>query len=1544
MGSIDFRKIRTIRGSASNGFEELCCQLAAEEPSHEGARFVRNGTPDGGVECYWSRPDGSENGYQAKYFFTIGDKQWAQLDESVETALSAHPGLTHYTICLPIDLPDARVGRQKSLRQKWDNRVVAWNKKAEALGRSVTFELWGEHEILRRLSLPVHAGRRWFFFREVEFSATWFADHLQEAIDGAGPRYSTELNIELPIARRFDALGYTGEFREAVDGARRRCRRALEAAVQGLGRTCLDQELAKTVDELHSSGLALLEALARYSGTMPSNGHHRVVAEALRATGSAAQGLDQRLYRLAKDTRLETPPEHPPPSARPFEHERHLLQRLEDELHEFESWMDASSSELADRPAMLLVGQAGSGKTHLLCDVASRHLAAGLPSIVLLGQQFGGGDVWAQAIQRLGLSCTRDELLGALEAAAIATDCRALILVDAINEASEINWRAVLPGILTLVSRYPRVGLAVSCRTTYERDLIREDLCPDRLSRVRHDGFAPRLFEAIGAFCRYYRIETLNAPPLNPEFENPLFLKLFCQGLNNKGLSRPPKGQHGLGRVFSFLIESVNEKLHFPDELDFPINEPVVQQAVDAIADAMEEAGGYSIPLRTAREILDRLLERPGVGHSRSLLGRLTSEGILAEDLQVARDDGPADAVVRFGYERLADFQIARRLLERHVGRDDPFTAFRGDGYFARLFADEARSYRLRGLLAALIVLVPERLGREVGELLPHLEGFRSFREAFLEALPWREGPHITTHAVASVERMLAAGDHGSPNYCASDDVMERVVQLAAMPDHPLNAGWLHTRLLRLEMPDRDLHWSTFLHRAWSGDSAGERSSIERLLDWAWPDDAEVTDPCSGFDDEVVTLVAIALTWCFTASNRFVRDRATKALVSVLRHRPGLIPNLLHEFRSIDDPYVLERLHGAVYGCVTRNVDPSHISSIASTVHTLVFASGTPHPHLLLRDYARGTIEYAASLGCTLGFDLAEVRPPYRSEPPPEDAASWDELHKRYREDGYNGLIHSLWPDHGDFARYVMGSDSTGLHTWVDTPGLYDELRRLEGEQGDLPDELGRAWWEVTLGSRLGRIKIVTVAPGNQEIVEGDEIDPSAEAIESAEMLEGQVDRFLESLSRDERDLIEKHERAEHRIREAQDRAEEAEHRLHADGSLPCRWVFTRVLEMGWRPERFAVFDRGADRGYVREAHKPERIGKKYQWIAYHELAARVTDHRPVRYVHGSREYRYDGPWQRHFRDIDPSFLARKPREEFPSGSWWVPIADPISGAESQAGPDWLTDRDTIPDFTAMLEVIRPTERSHWHPLRVSGRWEREAPEEGGEHGKQVSFSAGGFLVRSQDADKLVEAASVGSWSGMDITPPDLEHQFLGEFAWAPSFRELIEEAGLELTIAPGGDYFQLRDFPGTDFPIAHTAMMYTQGSQDFDCSVDESISGYVPSVWLARRMDLTWGRQGFSFSDRDGKTVAFDPSHAERGPGALLVEKGALARFLSSSGLEIVWLVIGEKMLSGDLDDTRDRESIRISVFRQVYRLVDGRIRRVARTMCPLGGAPSPY
>ena len=67
---LNFYNIRSYEGSKNKGFEELVCQLAYFSPPRNKDSFIRKegSGGDAGVECFWKLEDGSEHGWQAKYF------------------------------------------------------------------------------------------------------------------------------------------------------------------------------------------------------------------------------------------------------------------------------------------------------------------------------------------------------------------------------------------------------------------------------------------------------------------------------------------------------------------------------------------------------------------------------------------------------------------------------------------------------------------------------------------------------------------------------------------------------------------------------------------------------------------------------------------------------------------------------------------------------------------------------------------------------------------------------------------------------------------------------------------------------------------------------------------------------------------------------------------------------------------------------------------------------------------------------------------------------------------------------------------------------------------------------------------------------------------------------------------------------------------------------------------------------------------------------------------------------------------------------------
>ena len=83
----------------------------------------------------------------------------------------------------------------------------------------------------------------------------------------------------------------------------------------------------------------------------------------------------------------------------PFNERLHRVYRLQGELRDAQKAAD-HAHEIANRHLMVLSGEAGTGKTHLLCDIAKQRVDASAPTVLLMGQRFVSAEApWPQALQ-----------------------------------------------------------------------------------------------------------------------------------------------------------------------------------------------------------------------------------------------------------------------------------------------------------------------------------------------------------------------------------------------------------------------------------------------------------------------------------------------------------------------------------------------------------------------------------------------------------------------------------------------------------------------------------------------------------------------------------------------------------------------------------------------------------------------------------------------------------------------------------------------------------------------------------------------------------------------------------------------------------------------------------------------------------------------------------------------------------------------------------------------------------------------------------------
>lgn len=1503
MNPIDWSSIRPLDGGQDKGFEELCSQLARTE-SPPSACFERKGTPDAGVECYAVLKDGSEWGWQAKYFDGLGDSQWSQIDKSVIVAIEKHPRLARYFVCTPIDRPDARIEGRRSAKDKWDDYVKKWTSHATEKGMTVEFVYWGSHELLERLARPEHVGRVRFWFDVHGFDAAWFSARLDEAIRTAGPRYTPEVHVDLPIASELETFGRTDLFFERVKSQARAIRDKMRTLMFSEGTT------DATVDTAAASVSAMVQVVLKSFAAIQSQPAGPLPFKSIIEQVISADQFAQELSKILEarecefDAKAESSEAISSRSSNrhnPYRERRIRLFQLASELQSAREAL-THAEEIAGNTILLLRGLAGTGKTHLLCDFARQRVASGRPTVLLMGQRFVSSDPpWSQTLQHLDLAhLSAEEFIGALEASAQSAGSRALLIVDALNEgAGRAIWPSHLAAFLAHLERSPWIGVVLAIRSSYEEIIIPAEV-RERAATVTHEGFSEHEYDATKTFFVHYGLELPSTPLLAPEFKNPLFLKSVCRGLSENGECRLPRGFQGITTVFDLYLSAINSRLAI--NLDFDKRTDLVRRALEAIAKTIVDSGKSWLPLDQATEIVNGFL--PNRSFEQSLYRGLVVEGVLVED--ATRQDGECTKVVVFiGYERFADHLAAKTLLDRHLDLHEPACSFAQGNPLA--FVCDKSKYVSPGLLEAMCIQIPERIGKELVSIAPICAERWGLADAFRQSIVWRTFASFSDDTRDILNR-LCRTEHDQ------SDTIDMLLTVATLPGHPLNARFLDRRFRRNTMPDRDAWWSVYLHHA-----RGVHGAVDRLVDWASSQEANAST-----DQEAIDLCAISLAWMLTTSNRFLRDRATMALVSLLTGNLPAVVRLVEGFVDVDDPYVTERVYAVAYGVAMRSHDPVAVGALATCVYASVFSSGSPPPHILLRDYARGVVERALYLKSAIDVVLDRIRPPYKSIWPtiPSDEDVKPLLPDWSKGTHDSGDLKWSWNQigssvmSGDFAHYVIGTNSSSTSRdwlsltldeapWAPLPRPEDQLSSLisdfsaaerkaweEFESADMAyAEASRAFVSLWFAGR-----VENKMPGRLEDLDIENLTQDLEAASPPEIAELEEKKqkaadILKSI------LTKEHMRRLEDIQAAKDNYHELSQPPGFDLHQIQRYILKRVFDMGWTEERFGHFDRFSIRCDGREASKAERIGKKYQWIAYHEIMAFIADHFQYREQFGEEEgiQAYEGPWQDHLRDIDPSCTMRSARGgtswDGHAAAWWG-TARYNTWGNLEESRDWVLQYDDLPRVEDLLIVTNPADGSRWLNGQGYFTWTQPPPadrESTDVERREVWYICTGYLVRTDNAQSFLKWAESVDFMGRWMPEAaEVYGMFLGEHSWAPASR-----------------YFQKQYYgddgwtqPNQDCPvkIRTLALEYHRESSGFDCSVDEGFTLRLPVSDLVAGLGIRWSGRGADFVDDTDRVAAQDPTAHGHGPSALLLREDLLSEFLARENLTICWTLLGEK------------------------------------------------
>lgn len=1451
---INFEHIRVFNDSRNLAFEELCSQLAFLD-STSGSTFYRKGRgADGGVECYKAMPDGFEIAWQAKYLFKWDANLASQLDKSIETALEKHPQLKEYIVCLPFDLPDSRRGKSKSALEKWAEWKEKWIAYAKNLERDLSISLWDKNQLIIRLSQdnPIYSGRVLYWFDKELMTANWFATKFERSKASLGKRYSPETNIELPI------------------------RQNIASMVRGIGlQKRIDYWLSKALEE----GRSTIQSIRGLSSFESAEHHTNIIASGIK---KLADLIGKRVIGANEDYPLDIwireinecisvakislewvfhldDSEHKRGSYNdPKRWAEHRLYHLIGFFNDFVDELNSLRWQLSNSKALLVTGEAGIGKSHLLADVVEHQLHMGCPAILLLGSIFIDGDPWRQILQHLDRPTTEQvkDFLGALDASAQAKNVKALVCIDALNERNGMDiWPSHLAAFLKDFESFSFISVILSCRSTYTAYVIPDGLSSDQFLQIEHDGFSADGGAAAKNYLDKRGIIRLGAPNIAPEFNNPLFLKTCCDFLDKEDKKEWPRSLNGVSSIFEFYSKSIVNVLNKRMRLSPHFH--IVEGAISGFAQLIFQTKNGFLSKKDSINFFESVLESNG-SLDKSLLVQFESEGLITIE-PVSTENNSIAEMVRFTFERFSDYAIASELLETNIQSNNVSASFQEKSVLFEVVLGE-QNYKRGGIIEAMAVLLPERTSVEILDI-----GYKTYpwvvRNAFVESLLWREQSCFTDIAFDIAERIL-------DDY----EFKDLLISISTEPNNKFNAFYLHSNLISMSMPERDAFWSIYLaERGYDGP-------IEILISWVLSNGEQL------IDEWRAELAATMLTWFLSTSNRAVRDKATKALACILSKRLNVAVKLLNNFSAVNDIYISERLLAACYGAVLQG-DQNGLTELAQTVYDLIFKS-VPPTDILLRDHAQGIIKYAGYRGAlNNSIKLSKTKPPFKSSWPIEFVP--DEVIELYVEDFGRGvfrdaIVGSAVND-GDFARYKIDYE---VDDW--SPALYGTKR--------LPTDKDVYWsWveifsfnatadqlELFLGyleaaSKIGNVATYQKTPETENLLH----------------IESQLKSIMdisqwESFRVEAKDYI--------RFQLFSERSHD--NIATFNRTWARRWVCKRAHDLGWSAEKFGDFDRQHG-SHDRHNHVIERIGKKYQWIALRELLARMADNLAYIGNYGSRKpSKYLSARQINIRDIDPSLLAQETHydgwREW-ERTWWSPADVNLRPMAPRERLSWLHSDEHILNDASLFNLKNPKTNQHWLALSGFSRWSAHGFNEiESEYQRETWYRINCFVVRRADESKAIDYIRTKILTDSSNLPKiDLYGEFyLGEYSWHPDLNEFED-----WEVSEGR-----RD--SMPVPVRATVATYTCERAGYDYSVNDTVSFEIPAPWMTRAMKLKMksGKTPIYVDDMDS-VVFYDPSISELGHSVGLVDYKSFVDMLEREKLAAIWVIAGEKNVYGGRD-----------------------------------------